>query len=461
MALLDEVSGFEFEEVMVSVFQNMGYENVQASRKTADKGRDIIMEEGNQTGPPTAVIVECKHTDTVGRPVVQKLDSAVKTYEHNGAKRGMIATTGRFTDPAKEYAASVDIELMDGHDIREVGDEIGMDLYNGRIEIICDTVVNPYHPDGPTAPLQNALDDVNNLPSETIPDPRTTLTLYPVITAQTKIQREFSTSTGVISRLDETDNVLLDASREGPKLLGEPLNRVLTSTDLDTVSVEAADLEEFFDAVQERRFGMTDTEYREWLTGREVDRYTHTVTYTGGNNVTYEKTCEPSPSDVRITDFLPVYAPRVYGGVELGVYEYTMDWVVAGDDVGVIDDSIRKCVHETETGVGWWDWSLAAVRGVLNNSVSGDTYTYCPSCGAIVCPKHLRFDSVSGEEVCTDCVQTERFAGAKKFFAGPDTKREYRSEYEDLPVYAKPLANMPAVVFALLCLIFFAGIALL
>ena len=91
MPVLDELSGFEFEDVMADVFRNLGYENVRQASKTADEGRDLLMEEvvdGRRRG----VVVECKHTGTVGRPVVQKLHSAIATYEYDGPKRGMAVT---------------------------------------------------------------------------------------------------------------------------------------------------------------------------------------------------------------------------------------------------------------------------------------------------------------------------------------------------------------------------------
>jgi len=37
--------------------------------------------------------------------------------------------------------------LLDGKDLREIADEIGLDLYNGRIEILCDDdTLRPYDP---------------------------------------------------------------------------------------------------------------------------------------------------------------------------------------------------------------------------------------------------------------------------------------------------------------------------
>jgi restriction endonuclease Mrr len=67
MAVLDDLSGFEFEDLMEDVFRNLGYENVRQASRTADEGRDILMEEV-VNGTRRAVVVECKHTGTVGRP---------------------------------------------------------------------------------------------------------------------------------------------------------------------------------------------------------------------------------------------------------------------------------------------------------------------------------------------------------------------------------------------------------
>jgi len=123
MAVLDDLSGFEFEDVIEDVFRNLGYENVRQAERTADEGRDVIMEEVVD-GTRRAIIVECKHTETVGRPVVQKLHSAIATFDFDGPKRGMVVTTGRFTNPSQEYAQRLQqnddphpIELLDGEDL--------------------------------------------------------------------------------------------------------------------------------------------------------------------------------------------------------------------------------------------------------------------------------------------------------------------------------------------------------
>lgn len=58
MKLLDEISGYEFEDATASLFRALGYEDV-----------------------------------------------AVATYDNPGPKRGAVVTGGRFTVPAEEYEA--------------------------------------------------------------------------------------------------------------------------------------------------------------------------------------------------------------------------------------------------------------------------------------------------------------------------------------------------------------------
>ena len=45
MAVLDNLSGFEFEDVVEDVFRNLGYENVRQADRRTDEGRDVLMEE--------------------------------------------------------------------------------------------------------------------------------------------------------------------------------------------------------------------------------------------------------------------------------------------------------------------------------------------------------------------------------------------------------------------------------
>jgi len=54
------------------------------------------------------------------------------------------------------------------------------------------------------------------------------------------------------------------------------------------------------------------------------------VTYTGDNNVTYNKTCEPNRSDISIQSIEPVYLPEVRHTTDLGEYTYPYEYYAAG-----------------------------------------------------------------------------------------------------------------------------------
>jgi len=431
--LLDDFSGFEFEDLMEDVFRNLGYENVRQSRKTADEGRDILMEEVID-GTRQAIIVECKHTDSVSRPVVQKLHSAVSTYSFDGPKRGMVVTTGRFTSPAQDYADSLrnagdpyPIEFIDGTDLREIADDIGLDLYNGRIEIICDQTLRPFDPTaGLEAPVREAFHDIDNIVPEDLPSPNARVQLQPIVTIRADVSAVFETSVGVIHRIDDSSRFVVDAQRGHPAMMQDSVRRLIENNHRQTTTLDEGDLSAAFNEVEINRFGQTETEYKDWAVDRLQSAYTTTVQYTGGNNVTYNKTCEPNQSDISIQSITPVYLPQVRQTTRLKSYEYPLEYYSAGPSRVTVEDGIHQCVH-CDTG--------------------GDetTLTYCINCGSINCSTHTKTERVEQTPVCTGCAVTERFALKTKYFYDEENLEDFRNEYAAMPVYEKALEN-PALV---------------
>jgi hypothetical protein len=99
------------------LFKALGYINIQLTPDTGDEGKDIELELPIPMGGTMKFLVECKHWQktSVGRPVVQKLHSAVVTDPTvNG---GIIVTSGRFTSGAVEYAGKTGIKLIDGDEL--------------------------------------------------------------------------------------------------------------------------------------------------------------------------------------------------------------------------------------------------------------------------------------------------------------------------------------------------------
>ncbi|TKX59726.1 restriction endonuclease [Halorubrum sp. ASP1] len=429
MAVLDELSGFEFEDVIEDVFRNLGYENVRQAEKTADEGRDVIMEEVVD-GTRRAIVVECKHTGTVGRPVVQKLHSAIATFDFDGPKRGMVVTTGRFTSPAQEYADRLQqnddphpIELLGGEDLRKIADEIGLDLYNGRIEILCDETLRPYDPAADVdAPVREVFRDIKNIEATGLSTPRSAVTFRPVVAVTADTNAVFETSVGVIHRINDRTRFVVHAERGQPQVVDEDVATLVTENLHTRIELGLERLGEVFDDVEERRFGQTQTEYKEWAVERLQQHHTTTVTYTGDNNVTYNKTCEPNLSDISVQSIEPVYLPEVRQTTEILEYSYPYEYYAGGPSRVTTEDGIHRCVHCETSGVD-------------------ETYTYCPNCGAIACDTHIKTERLEGEPVCTGCAVTERFALKTKYFYDEENLETFREEYAGMSIHEKAMEN--------------------
>ena len=452
--LLDDLSGFEFEELMVDVFRHQGYREVRQAVRTADEGRDVTMVDDREPGDPVGVVVECKHTATVGRPVVQKLHSAVTTHDYDGPVRGMVATTGRFTSPAEEYAErvtaapdDVDIDLLDGRELREIGESIGMDLYSGRIEVLCEETLPPPDVETGVDKRDAAATAVENLTSADLPEPTTRLSFAPTMLVETEVDATFETSVGVIHSVFERERLAVSADREGTSLLDGETARLLgdgsvqrtrlprSDPDADTADdpedggdgSSAAD--PGYDDIEVRRFDRTESEYTDWVVERQRERYERTVRYTGDNNVTYTKTCTPRASDVRVLDVDPVYLPHATTTTALGEYEYEHGFITNGIDRLTRRNEFGICVH---CGVG--------SDGAMSTSDSA-TITHCSNCGSLNCDDHIRTERLVEEPVCTGCSVTGSFFFATKHFYDESNREAFAAEYAEMPFYRKPLEN--------------------
>jgi restriction endonuclease Mrr len=429
MAVLDNLSGFEFEDVVEDVFRNLGYENVRQADRRADEGRDVLMEEVVD-GTRRAVVVECKHTDTVGRPVVQKLHSAIATFDFDGPKRGMVVTTGRFTHPAQGYVEELEtkddpypIELIDGRDLREIADEVGLDLYNGRIEILCEETLRPYDPPASMiAPLEAAIGDIQNINESDLPRPHATVTFRPVVELTAETNAIFETSVGVIHRINDRTQFVIHADRGSPRVADSDVAELVSANLHVTVGLDDDSIREPFDEATDQRFGQTETEYKDWAVDQLQTAQTTTVTYTGDNNVTYNKTCEPNRSDISVQSIEAVYLPEVRQTTDLGGYSYPYEYYAAGPSRVATDDGFHRCVHCETVGT------------------DGD-YTYCENCGAIACGDHIKPERLTGEPVCTGCAMTEKFAFKTKYFYNEENLEAFREEYAAMRFHQKAMEN--------------------
>ncbi len=108
---VDAMTWREFEVAMATAFEGRGWE-VTFTKDGADGGVDLILYR-----PGEHVYVQCKHYNvyTVGVKVVRELYGVMVA---EGASGAIVATTGRFTKEAYEFADGVGVQLLDGRDVR-------------------------------------------------------------------------------------------------------------------------------------------------------------------------------------------------------------------------------------------------------------------------------------------------------------------------------------------------------
>lgn len=100
----------EFEEYAAEIFRFEGWDRAVVTPQTGDVGKDIILWKGEHMA-----LVECKRWEQpVGRPVVQKLHSAMVT---SGAREGFLLTTSKASGPAEAYARQVGIMVVAGEEL--------------------------------------------------------------------------------------------------------------------------------------------------------------------------------------------------------------------------------------------------------------------------------------------------------------------------------------------------------
>ena len=98
----------DFEEFIAEIYRGEGYHVEKTGGGRADGGYDLVLLREN-----ISVLVQCKHwlTYQVGVPRIRELAGAMQKV---GATGGVFVTTGAFTQPARQFATGMPIELVDG-----------------------------------------------------------------------------------------------------------------------------------------------------------------------------------------------------------------------------------------------------------------------------------------------------------------------------------------------------------
>lgn len=108
----DIMSGQEFEEFLLYLFSNLGY-NVETTKTTGDQGVDLLLYKNNQS---IAVQAKC-YSSSIGNSAIQQVVAGQQYYK---ADKTMVVTNNYFTSSAKELASTTGTMLWDRDKLKEM-----------------------------------------------------------------------------------------------------------------------------------------------------------------------------------------------------------------------------------------------------------------------------------------------------------------------------------------------------
>jgi restriction system protein len=106
----------DFELLVQSLLQRMGYQ-AQVTKSSGDGGIDVVAVNTEPIVGGT-ILVQCKrYSGVVGSPMIRDLYGAMN---HEGASKGVLITTSRFSLEAIKFAEGKPLELIDGQQLEEL-----------------------------------------------------------------------------------------------------------------------------------------------------------------------------------------------------------------------------------------------------------------------------------------------------------------------------------------------------
>ncbi len=338
-------------------------------------------------------MVECKHhpKGSIGRPVVQKLHSAVIS---SGAAMGILVTTGHFTKEALGYARKLsqqgtNIEMIDRPLLMDMAARAGIKLVSGGESLNVWTFSIP-PPDATRGALEAYLHtfmvSYPRRPEALLADEHRTIAYRPGYAVTYDLHAVFETQVGVIHRERvEGASLVLDGNT------GEPLEPA--TTDFVRTEPQIPFLganEEFSGSLP--TFQVDATSLRTLAKTTIVRAHTRTVRYRGRNNQVYHKVCEPGDRDILIRDIRQVYLPYLVVNFQLLQTPYRVDALHGPSGrFRSLSEDVRRC-------------------GVCHATVEGRT-VLCDICGRGAHPYGWRLKRIHGFS-CKVCRRTTcRFHG--------------------------------------------------
>ncbi|WP_198293662.1 hypothetical protein, partial [Acidithiobacillus ferrooxidans] len=267
------------------------------------------------------------------------------TFKHSYEKKALVCSTGGFSIQATTYAKEVHdikIELWDYEKIKSVAKSCGIYVYSKRkgearpvytIQDRPNTTAHNYIRENFVSRLHSF--PKNNIEVATISELQTTI--IPAIRVNITVKKDFSTSVGLIHRIDYNKEFFYALNGGLPSeansyWLKSSKSKLPLSPDNPTYH---------------KLFEWNESKFAHDLQLKTADLLTTTVSYHGNNNVSYDKFCEVSPKDVKRSFDYYILKIKKYK-ITIGFHEHVLevaddlsrDWIVTeygGFNFGVVD----------------------------------------------------------------------------------------------------------------------------
>ena len=401
---LDEMDGFEFQRFVAHLFEQLGFGKTKKIRRVRDAGRDVVL----RSPGGGLIVVECKHhpKGTIGRPVLQKLHSAVITAQ---ARKGFVVTTGRFSRAATDYAKGLEslIELVDSRILYDMAKRAGIKLLRKGER----TTV--YHVIPPSQELTKQV-LIPHIIGNALSHPNTASQLARITTINTQfipaylleysLHQDFSTTVGLIHSANVDKGHIIISGQDG-HLLRSELVKMLTPTSMDESWYPQKQAK-----VSSGRFTLGYSDAKRIGTKHIREYHTETVGYYGLNNVYYTKTCVPGASSILIRSITQVYLPILTVSCDILTRQHQLSLCGNRIEVEILDHSAKCGTCEICGKKIGHERLLCNSCGRIVHAPSFMGHAYlCEICSKTICKectywtrKYLFFK----KKLCEDCAET-------------------------------------------------------
>ncbi len=411
-----EMSPYQFEEFMADLFRKLGYKKVKVTNFSRDKGKDIIMEQDDKDRK-LLVIVECKFQKAlVGRPVIQKLHSALSMHRYSGSKKGIVITTGEFSKEAKEYAEEIykrdkniiNIELINRKKLNQLIKKVGSGIFKDKGAI----KINVSYPHSNKEQILDLLNKdyfkkIKNLKRDLVKINSIILNFEPSFFLEYEIKKSFKTSIGPIYKIDKQDFMFINCQN------GNRLSE-------DIIDILGGDLREInkLDGVRINieKPKLSELRLKTICLNKVISNNSKKVGYYGKNNVYYEKNCEVERKDIDILGMNSANIPKWEIRFSIGKKGYLISFVEGLKEIFEINNTLSKCF-------------------ICGNSRRN--LFYCEFCKKIFCNSHIHLCKNCGKPICKNCsVDKRKFLLFNFHFCSEKCLEKYENRKKDFNGFA-------------------------